>query len=660
MTTQNPSEDVVTQEAIGLVGNMRRMAGYAYGLSQPCVVARIRVLPVPGDRLALVEELLRARFPMGPDDAPDPLLEVDETGRALLGWVRRMLNACANPVLEPARTENLPASVLSVLQPCLSHDACMRALRLCVDLLRWVAEAPAPTGDALAEQFGPRIDQDRRRLEGRGVSGFNAIHFLRAARALELPWMQLPSQVFQIGYGSAAQLLNSSISGQTSNIAVGWARSKPKAARLMRLAGLPVPKHALAASVAQAVRIADALGYPVVVKPADQDGGVGVSAGLRDAAAVERAYANAAEHSSSILIEKHFEGRDYRVHVVHGEVQGILDRVPGSVVGDGVHDVRTLIERQNEERRTATDDRRHLHPIAIDDEAVGLLADLSMTLESVPEAGRAIRLRAAANVASGGVPVPMPPAEAHPDNLRLAARAARVLGLDVAGIDLLIPDIRRSWFETGAAICEVNAQPQMFTTMHLPTLRSLIGPRGGRIPVVVLIEPRAPSGDAAVSTQVHDLLRARMPATALVASRGVWLGDAQVFGPPEDLFDAARALLVDRGVDALVIEVSGRDMLRHGWPVDRCDVLALLDDPINPAGPSDRVFVQNTAFARWLRPTRVVVGTGNARVVARARRTFGARVVEVDGNDASGFARSVVAGCALPGALPDQPPSDLL
>jgi cyanophycin synthetase len=178
--------------------------------------------------------------------------------------------------------------------------------------------------------------------------------------------------------------------------------------------------------------------------------------------------------------------------VVDGEVQGVLERVPGGVVGNGRDSVRVLLEQQNHDRRTALDDRRYLYAMDFDDEAVKLLAAQGLTGDSVPAAGQAVRLRSASNVASGGVPVELTLDQVHGDNLRLAVRAARVLRLDVAGIDLLAPDIGRSWLETGANICEVNAMPQMFTTMHKPMLRSLFKGGNGRIPVVLVIDAARP------------------------------------------------------------------------------------------------------------------------------------------------------------------------
>ena len=227
---------------------------------------------------------------------------------------------------------------------------------------------------------------------------------------------------------------------------------------------------------------------------------------------------------NQILVEKHVQGRDYRIQVVNCEVHGVLERVPGGVRGNGEDSVRTLLERQNHERETAEDDRRYLHTMLFDEEAKELLVDQHLDWNSVPAHGRFVRLRGACNVASGGVPLPVPLHKVHPDNLSLVLRAARVLRLDVAGVDLLIPDIEHSWLESGASICEVNAQPQMFSTLHKPMLASMFKGGNGRIPVVIIVESEFTTDNIGFSIQRECL--ARGIHAALVSGKEVWIGEA--------------------------------------------------------------------------------------------------------------------------------------
>jgi hypothetical protein len=213
-----------------------------------------------------------------------------------------------------------------------------------------------------------------RHIEKAGFKGFNTGHFLAAAAELGVPWRRLRGQLVQLGQGANARWLESSWTDRTSAIGSGLARNKQAGAALLRINGLPVPDHHLVETADEALRQAQALGYPVVVKPVDRDGGEGVRAGLEDAAAVRAAFDEALKLSARVLVEKHVPGRDYRLQVVDGEVQGVLERVPGGVVGNGRDSVRVLLEQQNHDRRTALDDRRYLYAMDFDDEAVKLLS----------------------------------------------------------------------------------------------------------------------------------------------------------------------------------------------------------------------------------------------------------------------------------------------
>ncbi|KPQ37992.1 MAG: putative D-alanine-D-alanine ligase, partial [Porphyrobacter sp. HL-46] len=278
----------------------------------------------------------------------------------------------------------------------------------------------------------------------------NMPRFVRAAHGLRLPFRELPGQFLLLGEGVHGRWLDSTFTDATPFIATQLARGKLLGAAHLRLAGLPVPPHRRAATVAEAQAAARALGYPVVVKPADLDGGTGVAAGLQDAEDVARAYEAARRHSASIIVEKHIEGRDYRLTVFQGEVVWAVERVPAGVTGDGKACIAELVAAANADPRRGSGDHAPLKRLMLDDEANALLAQSGISADTVPPAGCFIRLRRAANVASGGMPVAVFE-RVHPDNAQLAVRAAAALRLDLAGVDLIIPDIARSWREGGAA-----------------------------------------------------------------------------------------------------------------------------------------------------------------------------------------------------------------
>ncbi|MEB3330560.1 MAG: acetate--CoA ligase family protein [Candidatus Sericytochromatia bacterium] len=426
------------------------------------------------------------------------------------------------------------------------------------------------------------------RLRAAAPRAGNTTPFLRAARDLRLPVSHLAGGVFQFGLGARARTMRSSCTDVTPSIGAELARNKLLAASVLRQAGIPVPQHAPAESAEAAERIARALGYPVVVKPANLDGGVGVAPGLQTAEAVRAAFDTARALSSSVLVERHMEGRDHRLTVFQGEVIWAVERIPGGVTGNGHHTVQQLLADHNAEPRRSRGGG--LHRLELDAEARSLLADAGLTLESVPASGRFVRLRRAANLALGGTPVAVT-AAVHPDNRLLAVRAAAALGLDLAGVDLLIPDISRSWHETGAAVCEVNAQPSLGSaaTQHLhPLVLRRLVPGDGRIPIALVVG--APS-DARLPAALAGALAARGVMVGCRDDRGVQIGQARVTAPLGDVCAEARILMQDRSVQAAVIALDDPEVLQLGLPFDRYDLLIVAGHALRagPGGPEARL-----------------------------------------------------------------------
>ena len=429
-----------------------------------------------------------------------------------------------------------------------------------------------------AQTSGQRLDEPVRQLslaflalQKTRAAAANSQRFVRAAMGLGIPVQDLPGGLVQYGHGRRARWLESSFTDETPLLSTRLARDKRLSASLLRTAGLPVPPHQRAASLEQALRIAGQLGYPVVVKPANLDGGVGVAAGLQNAAQVTAAFHASRQHSQDTLVEKHVPGRDYRLVVFQDELVLAIERVPGGVTGDGVQSLEQLLEKLNADPRRGSGPHALLQLVTLDDEAQGLLQAAGLTAGAVPAAGQFVRLRRTANVATGGMPVSVL-AQVHPDNRLLAVRAARALRLDLAGVDLLIPDIARSWLESGAGICEVNSQPSLGEITSAPVyaqiLRALVD-GNGRIPTVVVL-------GAAGGTWVADIeaaLLARGVCAGCHDADGVRVNGRQVLPAGATSYAAGRLLVLERDVAVLVLSVTDTSVLQTGLPLDRFDVL---------------------------------------------------------------------------------------
>lgn len=255
--------------------------------------------------------------------------------------------------------------------------------------------------------------------------------------------------------------------------------------RLLSDAGLPVPRGDVVRTIEDAVRAAKRIGYPVVVKPLDGNHGRGVTIDLSEPAAVEQAFAEAVRHGRKVIVEQYFKGRDHRILVVNGELVAVVERVPAHVTGDGRSTVSALIEILNQDPRRGDGHENFMARAKFNDHVLVVLARAGLTPESVPSLGQVVYLCDTANLSTGGTAVDGTD-DIHPDNAMTARRAARVIGLDVAGIEFVVPAMARSVHETGGGIIEANAAPGF--RMHIQPPKA--GRATWRRPVIEMLFPR--------------------------------------------------------------------------------------------------------------------------------------------------------------------------
>lgn len=555
----------------------RVLRGMAYGLSQPVMVVGLRISrAVRGpfedlDRAML--EFIRTPFA---DDVQGAGGDVRALALRVHHWHVAMQREADVPVFgpctvgasSPAATSEDGMEHLVLALPCRRREATEAALRWVVDAVDVLLGCAAQA--AQLEPLRVAFAAAGRVLRTAAVQGVNAIHFLAAAHRLSLPVTELAGGLHCIGQGRHARRLDSSVTDETGLLAAGLAQDKANTALVLRKLGFPVPRHRLVRSEAEAVASASAIGYPVVVKPADRDGGVGVFAGLSREDVLRSSYREACRMSRRVLVEKHFEGEDYRFTVVRGAVVKIMHRRPGGVTGDGQADVAALVERvkASEPHRRAFR-RQGTWRLSLDREATELLAEQGLDAASVPEAGRFVRLRRKSNISSGGEHALVPLDAVHPDNADLAIRAARAIGLDIAGIDLILPDAARAWHDAGGIICEVNAKPQIglrdTPEIYADILRGMVH-GDGTVPVHLLVLPDDGVGDRPSPAAT---LARQLGCNARSSAAGAWVDDRQTIWRPRDSFAAAQAMLLDDRVAAALACMTARDVFHFGLPSAR-------------------------------------------------------------------------------------------
>ena len=304
-----------------MLGRPHAFVGYASGFHQPTLRYAVRFVSGDMTKLAELDRLLGREL--------DTLYESDgvlagmEVPARLKHWTRAVLEKGAHPVFEPARLL-LPSAgqpyVYIIIQPCLNHSAALLVVNFLIKTINSVLTGEQMFSDGASEQVRSGLSRLLKDLEPSRLQGFNQRHFLTAAFELGVPWTCLGRNIFQLGFGAKARWIDSSFTDATPVISAQIARNKAFAASILRMSGLPVPPHLFAKTEDESEKSAEKLGYPVVVKPADLDGGKGVKANLRNSAAVRKAFTDAFQHSQHVLVEKHVPGRDYRIQVVNGQV----------------------------------------------------------------------------------------------------------------------------------------------------------------------------------------------------------------------------------------------------------------------------------------------------------------------------------------------------
>jgi cyanophycin synthetase len=392
------------------------------------------------------------------------------------------------------------------------------------------------------------------------------------------------SSLVQLGLGKNLRRIQAAMSDYTSAIGVEIAQDKDDTRRVLRNIGLPAPEGATATTLEGAVEVAREIGFPVLLKPLDASHGRGISGRLDDPDAVRLAWPITREYSRRVVVERYIQGRDHRVLVVDGRVAAVAERVPAHVVGDGRSTIRALIDAANRDPRRGKGHGRILTRLPDDGRTAEFLATCGLTPESVPAAGERVALRATANLSTGGTSIDRTD-EIHPDNVTACEMAAGIVGLDIAGIDVLSPDISVPFRENGAVIIEVNAAPGL--RMH--THPSEGKPRNVGAPIVDMLYPpgteytipviaiTGTNGKTTTTRLVAHLFRQTGKTVGFTTTDGVYLQNRLVMEGDMTGPFSANIILSNPTVDVAVLETARGGVLRAGLGFDEADVGVVLN-----------------------------------------------------------------------------------
>jgi cyanophycin synthetase len=461
-----------------------------------------------------------------------------------------------------------------------------RASKLAQLLLQDLLPAELRSDDAPGSDWDFAEERDRFiRYAQRREFGPSTASLVKAAEERNIPWLRLNQySLVQFGQGRYQHRIQATTTGLTSNIAVELAADKEETNGILRDLGLPVPRQELVRGKRDAVRAAERIGYPVVLKPLSGNHGRGVSINLRTPDEVQTGFEKASEHGSTIVVESYIEGFDHRLLVVNGSLVAAAKRVPGHVVGDGKHTIKELVDIVNDDPRRGVGHEKVLTRLEFDHQAERLLAKLGYDRDTVPATGETVYLRSTANLSTGGTAIDVTDT-IHPDNREMAIRAIKAIDLDIGGVDFLTEDITESYRDAGGGICEVNAGPgfRMHVAPSEGTPRDVAGPvidmlfppsTPSRIPIAAVT---GTNGKTTTSRMLAHVLKMSGFTVGLTSTDGVYIdGKLSV---PGDMTGpvSAQMILRDPSVSAAVMETARGGMLRSGLGFQECNVAGCLN-----------------------------------------------------------------------------------
>ena len=399
-----------------------------------------------------------------------------------------------------------------------------------------------------------------------------------AATERRIPSIRLTTgNLVQLGYGSRQRRIWTAETDKTSAIAEHISSDKDLTKRLLTQCGVPVPKGRTVTTAEEAWSVAQDIGLPVVLKPIDANHGRGVSLDLKTQAEVHAAFdiALREEENNEVIVEQFIVGEEHRLLVVGDKVVAASRGETVQIVADGVSTVEQLIDVQvNTDPRRGLEEEFPLEKIILSEQGNIVLEIQKQGFEvhSVPDKGKVIIVQRTGNMANDVTD------DVHPQVADMAILAAKVVGLDIAGIDLVTPDVSRPLQEVHGAVVEVNAGPGLL--MHLKPVFGKPRPVGqaivdqlfepsdsGRIPIVGVMGSHQTTELSKIIAWLFELSGKH---TGLACADGLYLDQRRVVSKDARSFELGQRLLINRVLDAAVFESAGMQLMDEGLAYDRC------------------------------------------------------------------------------------------
>jgi cyanophycin synthetase len=450
--------------------------------------------------------------------------------------------------------------------------------------------------------------EDLKQFWNNAALGPSTETIIKEAEARKIPWLSTNARAtFQLGYGIYQQKIQATLTNNSNILAVELACDKEATKQILKDAGVPVPQGTTIHYLDELEEAIDYVGgYPIVIKPLDGNHGRGITINIDSWQPAKSAYeeARAASKTNSVIVERFYPGRDHRVLVVNGKVVAVAERVPAHVIGDGYATIDELIEKTNSDPNRGEGHDNVLTKIEIDRTSRQLLENQGYGLDTVLPKGQICYLRATANLSTGGIAVDRTD-DIHPENVWLFGRVAQIIGLDIAGIDVVTADISQPLRDMGGVIVEVNAAPGF--RMHVapsqglarnvaaPVLDMMFGDRPTRIPIVAIT---GTNGKTTTTRLIAHIYRQTSLTVGYTTTDGIYINEHLVERGDTTGPQSAQTILKDPTVEIAVLETARGGILRSGLAFETCDVGVVLNVAADHLGIGDIDTVEQLAHLK--------------------------------------------------------------
>ena len=491
------------------------------------------------------------------------------------------------------------------------------------------------------EELGQNLNeivQDLREIREEVRFGPSTGSIVEEAETRGIPFIRLNEQsLVQFGYGVHQQRIQATMTAKTNTIAVDIAGNKKATKQLLGDMGIPVPRGFMIRDEEDLERTINSVGFPVVIKPLDGNHGKGATIGINNLDEARTAFQKAGEYSKYIIVEKMLEGKDFRALVVNNRLIAVAERTPAHIVGNGKNTIQELIDITNSDPRRGYGHENVLTQIDIDQQTERLIAAKGYTLETILPDGEILFLKTTANISTGGTAIDRTD-EVHPENAFMFERIAKIVGLDVAGVDIIAPNVSEPLRETGGGIIEVNAAPGF--RMHLAPSEG-IGRNVAEHVVDMLFPPGKPfripifaitgtNGKTTTTRLIAHILKGSGLTVGFTTTDGTYIQNVRITEGDNTGPVSAQLVLKDPSVQVAVLETARGGIIRSGLGYDHSDIAIVTNVAADHLGLKDINTLEDLARVKSVVP-RSVSRKGFAVLNAEDELVYGMRKL-VDGN----------------------------